>query len=93
MGYINMKCSELNPLYFLSICSVQIRSRNGDKWENVLPMAVHDINSLLAIFARLIVDESETAGLIGATIATQVNTLDTAKLLKQLLEIVLSRSR
>ena len=56
-------------------------------------MAVHDINSLLAIFARLIVDESETAGFVGATIATQVNTLDTAKLLKQLLEIVLSRSR
>ena len=88
-----MKCSDLNSLRFWSICSVKNRSRNGDKGENVLPMAVHDINSLLAIFARLVVDESETAGFVGATIATQVNTLDTAKLLKQLLEIVLSRSR
>ena len=56
-------------------------------------MAVHDINGLLAILARLIIDKGETARFIGATIATQVNTLNTAELLEELLEIVLRCGR
>ena len=54
------------------------------------PMTVHNINSLLAILARLVVDEGETAGFVSASITTQVNSLNAAKLLEQLLQIVLS---
>ena len=53
-------------------------------------MTVHNINSLLAILARLVVDEGETAGFVSASITTQMNSLNAAKLLEQLLQIVLS---
>ena len=58
-----------------------------------LPVTVHNINSLLAILARLVVDEGETAGFVSAAITTQVNSLNSAKLLEELLQIVLSGSR
>ena len=54
-------------------------------------MTVHDVNRLLSILTRLIIDKGKAATLVGAAIAPKMDALDATKLLKQLLQVVLRR--